>query len=180
LIAAAVEAHAKPEPDTIHWLALFVPDGAGVKTKVMAIAGTKPDKALVEYNYAQALVPRSSTSTLVALLAQPAALAKQLASDPATTVFGTSENDRGLGAASAKKLVGSWSKLVLEVVDTPEADRKHDYEPLEVKVGDATAAWARLRMKLPGHKSWIPVDVFAIARKTSSGDEIVAIAYDAD
>jgi hypothetical protein len=183
LIAAAVEARAKPEPATFHWVALVVSSGDGVKTKAMALSRTHPDKGLSTYNYVQELVPRVKSPLLADALAHPPQLVKLLAADAATSVFGTSPNDRGLGAAAAKKLVAGWSKVALEVVETAKGQQyvdPKDYEPFELDLGDAKFSWARLRMKLPGQKDGVLVNATAIARKTANGFEIVAADYAAD
>jgi hypothetical protein len=177
LIAASVEAGSKPAPGTMHWVELVVADGKGVKGKVLWTAATIADKNLSAYNYAQELVPRASPPAIVAQLAKPAEA--KLASDAATSVLGTSDGDRGLGVAAANKLVASWNKLAIEVVEPAKGQRyvdPKDYEPLVVTAGDATAAWASLRMKLPGKNEWIPIHGFVIAR----GSEIVAVAYSAN
>ena len=183
LIAAAVEAGAKPAPVTVHWIALVVPAGDGVKTKAMVFSPTQPDKELTAFNYVQELVPRTKSPALADALAHPQQLAKLLAPDAATSVFGSSASDRGLGVAAAKKLVGSWSKLVLEVVETAPGQKyvePKDYEPFELDLGDVTFSWARVRMKMPGKTGWVLLNATAIARRTASGFEIVAADYNAD
>ena len=116
----------------------------------------------------------------LAALADAKNLPRQLASDAATTVLGSSDSEAAFGAAAAEKLVGGWSKLALEVVG-PTADDKDPqfYTPVEITAGDAVVVWGRLRMHLPNKpKDGYLLDAFGIARKTSSGGlEFVAIAY---
>jgi len=169
----AGDPHPKPETHAYRWAALVVPDGAGVKTKVLWAAQAQSDHALLAMNYVQALVPLASPSPNVAVLAKPSAIVAHLAKDAATSVLGTSEDDRGLGPADAKKLVAGWSKLALEVVDTRDDHDKAMYEPFELAVGDASVAWAKMRMKLPGKPTWYPLQGFVILRKS----EIVALVY---
>jgi hypothetical protein len=176
-VAEAIEAGGKPRPGRFHLLALVVLDGNAVKTKVLVVTPTKLEKDIYVRNEIQELVPRT-TSKLVALLAAPSAIASQLANDPAATVFGSAPTERAYGAA-AKKLIGGWSKLTLEVVDTKRAEMKPDYEPLEVSFGDVTVVWARVRYKLPAKKDWFLLDAFAIARKAGDSAELVAVMYGA-
>jgi hypothetical protein len=165
--------HPTPETHAYRWAALVVPDGAGVKTKVLWVAQGQSDHALMVMNYVQELVPMASPSPNVALLAKPSAIVAHLAKDAATSVLGTSEADRGLGPADAKKLVSGWSKLALEVVDTRDDHDKSMYETFELAVGDAAVAYAKLRMKLPGKPKWYPLEGVVILRK----GEIVALVY---
>jgi len=184
LIAAAVEAGAKPEPVVYHWIALVVPDGDGVKTKAMTLSLTAPDKSLNTNNYVQELVARPKQPPVAAdSLADVAQLGKVLASDAATSVFGTSPTDRGLGLAAAKKLVGGWGKVTLEPVKTAKGQKyvdQKDYDPFVLDVGDASFSWSRLRMKLPGQSRWVLVNASVIARKKGDAFEIVAADYSAD
>lgn len=167
----------RPRTDVFHWFALVVADGDTVKTRALQVTSTVADRDLVEYDYAQGLVPMASPSPQVSVLAQPAAIATALASDPATAVFGSSARDRGLGAAAARKLVRGWSKLALEVVDSDVARDRDRYRPLELTIGDAKVVWARLRMKLKGKQRWVPLQAFAIMRQAGERWEIVALGY---
>jgi len=171
--AGAGNPHPTPETHTYHYAALVVADGAGVKSKALRMTQTRSDSYLSSSDEVQTLLPIASPPPNIALLAKPAAIAAQLAKDPATSVLGTSEGDRGFGATDAKHLVAGWSKLVIEVVDTPDA---HD-KPVEVTVGDGAVAWAKLRMKLPGKPKWYAIDGFAILRKVGDRSEIVALVY---
>jgi hypothetical protein len=173
MIAAMVEARAKPETNTFHLIELIVPDGKQVKAKIVELMRAVPDKELVDYNDAQDLVPIASPSPLIAALAHPA----QLSTDPGTSVFGTGEGERGLGGPAAKKLVAGWAKLALEVVDTKVESDRSMYRTFEQRIGDATVVWARLRMKLPGKPRWFPINGFAIGRKIGDAWELVAVMY---
>jgi hypothetical protein len=175
----AGDPHPKPETHTYRFVALVVPDGAGVKAKVLRMAQTTPDKELSASNHAQDLLPIASPPANVALLAQPNAIVALLAKDPATSVLGTSDAERGFGAAAAKRLVARWSKLTLEVVDTPDEHEKLSYKPVELTVGEGAIAWAKLRMKLPGKPTWYPIDAFGVFRKVGDHSEIVALMYTA-
>jgi len=95
-------------------------------------------------------------------------------------VYGSSPSDRGAGAAAAKKLLASWGKLAMEVAYTKDKHDQFMYEPLETTFGDATIAFAQVRLKLTGKKKWVLVSAFAIAKQTPSGPQIVALAYGAD
>lgn len=170
----------KPETHTYHWIALVVPDGAGVKTKAARMVEAQADSQLTPSNYAQELLPLASPPPNLALLVQPKSLGAVLSKDPATSVLGTSETDRGLGVAAAKRLVKTWARLTLEVVDTPDAHEKVFYQPVEVTVDDGAMAWGKLRMKLPGKALWYPIDAFAIFRKVGDRTEIVAAVYGAE
>jgi hypothetical protein len=114
----------------------------------------------------------SALSDNVKLLAQP-----QLAKDPATTVLGSSDKDRGFGVVAAQKLVKSWSKLTMEILDTKIDRNKASFTPLDFEVGDATIVWAQVRLKLATKPTWYTLSAFAIERKTATGKEIVALAY---
>ncbi|HEY1558690.1 MAG TPA: hypothetical protein VGF94_27900 [Kofleriaceae bacterium] len=179
LIAASVEAGARPSTETYHLLELVVPDGAGVKAAAVVLLPTKADKDLGYFDYAAELVPLTSPTPLIALLGSPTALAKALDEDPATSVLGTSANDRGLGAAAAKKLVASWSKLVLQPVTAKDAGDESLYETVEQRIGDATIAWTKVRMKVSGHNHWTVLAGFSIARATPTGPRPVALMYSA-
>jgi hypothetical protein len=162
-----------------HWMALVEPDGTAFKTKAIGLFVTTPDKSLAdgEYNDIAELPAEASPSALVAWLAKPSAMADHLASDPATTVFGTSASDRAFGPAAAKKLLKSWSKLTLDVVKSKPGE--HRYDSHEVTVGDCTAASAFVRMKLKDGGS-ILLQAFAIARKLGEQWELVAVEYATD
>jgi hypothetical protein len=163
----AGDPHPTPETASYHLVELVVPDGKGVKAKVFELLRTVPDRSLQHYNETDTLVPPLKSSSAIALLAEPWA---HLSDDPATSVLGTSPNDRALGLASAKKLVASWKKLGFEIVDTKD----HQWGPSEnVVVGDVKVVWARMRMKIKG--VWYPIWGFGIVR----GDTLVALAYDA-
>jgi hypothetical protein len=166
----AGDPHPLPETHAYRWAAVVVPDGAGVKTKVLWLAQGQSTSATLAMNYVQDLVPIASPPANVALLAKPGA---RLATDPATTVLGTTQDEQGFGPAAAKKLVGGWSRLALEVVDTPDDHEKPYYQPFELAIGDGAIAWAKMRMKLPGKRAWYPLEGFAILRK----GEIVALVY---
>jgi hypothetical protein len=176
----AGDPHPKPETHTYHWLALVVPDGAGVKTRALRLVEAKADRELVDSDYAQVLVPTASPPAHLALLTQPKALAARLASDPATSVLGTGPGERGLGAAAARRLVKGWSRLTLEAVDPPADQDASFYQPVELTVGDASIVWGRLRMKLPGKPRWYPIDAFAVLRTVGDHLEIVALMYGAE
>jgi hypothetical protein len=172
MLAAMIEARAKPETKTFHLVELFVADGKQVKARAIELMRTDADTNLVDANDVQELIPLASPSPMIAMLAHP-----HLSSDPGTSVFGSSESDRGLGGAAAAKLVAGWSKLALEVVDTKNAHDKSLYQTLELAFGDATVAWATLRMKLPGKTRWVPVTAFAIGRKVNGAWELLALEY---
>lgn len=162
----AGDPHPKPETASYHLVELIVPDGKGVKAKVFELLRTVPDRELFHYNETDTLVPPQKTTPKIQALADPGA---HLSDDPGTSVAGTSPSDRGFGLAAAKKLVASWKKLVIEVVDTKD----YQWEPAEIAVGDATVVWARMRMKIKG--VWYPIWGFGIVRNGT----LVALAYDA-
>jgi hypothetical protein len=169
--------HPLPETHQYHYVAVFAPDGTGVKTKLVHVAEAIADKNLVAYDYAKALPALASPSPNVAMLATPSKLASMMSADSATTVFGTSPADKAHGGAAARKLLARWAKVGLEVVDSDPKEKNDDifYKPVELTVGDATIVWARLRMKLG--KNLYPVDGLAVLRKNGDKTEIVVLAY---
>ena len=172
----------KPETHGYHYVGVFVLDGKTVKAKVVHMVATKSDKDLTAYNTTQTQPLLASPSANVALLTQPKELAARMSADAATTVFGTSDADKAHGGTAAKKLVGRWAKLTLQVLDT-DSKNKNDkifYTPVEVSVGDATVVWARLRMQFAGKKDWYPLDGFAVLRKVGDKSEIVALQFGSD
>jgi hypothetical protein len=175
--AGAGDPNPQPENEVYHWIELVVADGAGVKGRAVGIYRAQPDTRLDGGNSVQELPPIASPPPVLAALARPKDLLSLLAKDEATSVLGTSDREAALGRPAAAKLVGGWGKLVLEVVDTKDAHDKLFYTPVELTVGEATVAWGRLRMKLPKQTTWILIDGFAIARKTATGFELVAVAY---
>lgn len=167
-----------PPPRMRHWVALVVADGSAVKTKAMRVLVTTPDNDLANgiFNYVSELPTEPSPSPLVAWLAQPVAVAKQLSADPATTVFGTSASDHGFGPAAAKQLLASWSKLKLDVV-APESDTD-SYDHKEVVAGDCAASYGKIRMKVA--TGAILLEAFAVEHKVGDRWELVAFEYGPD
>jgi len=173
----AGDPHPKPENEVYHWIELVVADGDGVKGKALGIYSAKPDSALAAYSEDQKRPVIASPPALLAALADPKRLPAVLAKDPATTVFGTSAREAALGPTAARKLVGSWSKVRMEVVGHNDESSKLFFTPVELTVDDATVVWGRLRMKLPNQPKGFLVDGFGIARMTATGFELVAVAY---
>jgi hypothetical protein len=166
----------QPKDEVYHWIELVVADGDSVKGKALGIYGAEPDTTLRKYNYVQQLPPIESPPPILAALADAKRLPTLLAKDAATSVFGTSDTEAGLGVTAARKLVSGWSKLVIEVVGTKDDHDKLFYTPVEITVGDAVVTWGRMRMKLPNNPVWFELDGFGIARKTATGLEFVALA----
>lgn len=166
----------RPQKWTRYWLALFVADGAAVKTRVLVVSRTAPDKTLAGYNYIAELPMLAKPAPAVALLAQPADLAAQLSPRASTTVFGTSPSDRAYGAAAAKKKLASWKHLKLELVGAKKPDDAKHYAPLELVIGDARFTFARVRFvrSKPPH---VQMSAFAIARRVGGTWEHVAVLY---
>ena len=157
-----------------HYTAFVVPDGDGVKTRLLELEFVKPDS---ELDATEEVVAAETPDAKVALLAQPATLAKNLSKDPATSVVGSAERDRGYGRAAAAKLLGGWSKLSLEIADTTAPHYKSLYTPVVVTAGDGVAIWARLRMKLPKGKEWVDITGFLIGKQIGDRIEVVALSY---
>lgn len=158
-----------------HWLELVVADGDGVKGTLVAIGEAKPDKRLSPLEAEKIPTIKNAPALLVAA-ADVANLPAKLAKDAETSVLGTGDTEVGFGAAAAKKLVTGWKGVSLEIVGKATTG-DDDGTPVEITVGDAVVTWGHVRMKLPGHKELYELDVSAIARKTSSGLEIVALSY---
>lgn len=158
-----------------HWVELVVPDGEGVKGKAIAVGEARPDKRLHSYEEDMKQPVLKKPPALLALAADAANLPAHLASDADTSVLGTGDTEIAFGLAAAKKMVTGWKGLTLEALDVMD---KHDHDtPVELVVGDAVVTWGHVRMKLPNHKEGYKLDAFAIARKTASGLEIVALSY---
>ena len=189
-VAAEVQLTNRPHPEMMqqgrrsvispkmrHWIAVFVLDGGAVKTKFMVLQQTKPDRDLSGFNYVDELPVPDSLGPVAKLLEQPVSAVKLLSKDPATVAFGTSAADRGLGAAAAAKLMKRWGKLSLQVVDSYKGGSSRLDEHFEVTIGDATVAWAQIRMR-PAKPAIVLTGV-AITRKTAAGMELLVFAYGA-
>jgi len=70
-----------------------------------------------------AIEPATAAGPLSAMIADPKALAAALLDDPAVVVLGTELKERAVGAAAARKLLGSWSKLSLAIAGKPHEER---------------------------------------------------------
>ena len=57
----------------------------------------------------------TAAGPLAPLLASPAALIERLASAPGSFVLGTDRRERGIGRPAARKLLGRWTKLGLQL-----------------------------------------------------------------
>ncbi|HUJ58323.1 MAG TPA: hypothetical protein VLX92_07520 [Kofleriaceae bacterium] len=169
----AGDPHPQLEPHVVHWVALVTLDGAAIKTRAAMIVETVPDRELRATNQDRRRKPAASPGAIVALLANPPALAAQLSRDPATTIFGSSEDDRGLGAAAAGKLVERWKKLRLAVLDAPT--EYTGLGPLEVIDGDHAFGFAELFLTLG--KDPVIVTGFVIAKKAGDAWQVVAASY---
>ena len=186
-VAAEVQLTNRPHPEWMqsgkmppkmrHWIAVFVLEGGAVKTKFMVLQQTKPDKELSGFNYVDELPVPTSLGPVAKLLEQPVAAVKLLSKDPATVAFGTSAADRGFGAAAAAKLMKRWAKLAFQVVDSDKGSISKLDEHFEIAIGDATVAWAQIRMK-PAKPAIVLTGV-AITRKTAAGMELLVFAYGA-
>jgi hypothetical protein len=163
-----------PPPVTQHWLELVVRDGSELKTRALIITGTASDASLRGYNYVEKKSVVKSPSAVVALLAQPAAMAKLLAKDDAVAILGTSSHDRAIGAAAGKKLLATWTKLGLTIVEPPAGEGTTNLSgpPVELTFGDVHVAWAELRLRKN-----IPLRAIVIARVTADRTEVLAATY---
>jgi hypothetical protein len=159
-----------PPPQVWHWVALVVREGGAIKTRALFATPTAPDKKLAGYNYVAKIPTLSSPSPLVALLAQPAALGKQLGAAREVAILGTSPRDRAIGAAAGKKLLASWTKLGLEVTGASAADSS--FAPVEITVGDVHIAYASMRMR-----KTVPLVGVVVARVTGGTTEVLAASY---
>jgi len=160
--------HPQPETDTYHWLEVVVADGAtGVKGRALFVTKVRADKELSGRDPEAAV----TGGAVAALVAQPSALAAHLAADPAASVLGTGEGERGLGAAAAKMLLGTWKNLSLTLIGAPK----------ETIAGDLGFAFADVQMRLKGKKQPFLLHALVVARKSAAGAwEIVAVSYGAD
>jgi hypothetical protein len=159
-----------PPPVVWHWVALVVREGGAIKTRALFATPTVSDSQLSGYNYVAGLKVLASPSPLVALLAQPVALGKQLGAGPGIAVLGTSSRDRAIGAAAGKKLLAGWAKLGLEVTGPSPTESSH--APFEITVGDVHIAYASMRMR----KDVALVGV-VIARVIGETTEVLAASY---
>lgn len=162
--AGAGDPDPQPETNTYHWLAVVIADGANVKTRVLQVARVRRDKDLGSADTDPAAAP---AGTVAPLVAQPKLLLAQLASDPNVAVFGTSEAERGLGAAAAKKLLGAWQHLdLIQIGDTGE-----------VVDGDLAFAFAHVGLKLKGQQHRTELQGLVIAHKVASTWQVVGVGF---
>ncbi|HVV85708.1 MAG TPA: hypothetical protein VHE35_21765 [Kofleriaceae bacterium] len=162
--AGAGDPHPKPETNTYHWLAVVVADGDGVKTRALQVARVHPDKDLIADDEDP---PAAPSGTVAPLVVSPAVLLAQLAADPAVAVFGSSEAERGVGAAAAKKLLVGWKRLdLIQIGDTRE-----------VVDGDLAFAFTHVGLALKGRPHRTELQAFVVAHKVGAVWQIVGVGF---
>ena len=93
---------------------VLVPDGSSWKVVAGALTPIRTPAQSLDATVS-AMDGTTKPGPLAPLAASPSELIKKLSTDKNTFVLGTDKNERAVGPAAAKKLLGQWSKLKLEI-----------------------------------------------------------------
>jgi len=102
---------------------LVVRDGSSWKVVAAALAYPLPSVSNIHPEHNKIANP-TKPGPLVPLIASPAELAKKLATDNNLVVLGTDTNERAVGPAAARRMLGRWTKLGLTIDTAAVRERR--------------------------------------------------------
>ena len=155
----------------------LVADGTAWKAVAASMARPRSSSGMPEDPSHTVIESATKPGPLAPLVANPTELIKKLSSDKNTFVLGTDTNERAVGPAAAKKLLGQWKKLALKI------DEKSVREIATKTYAFAQVSVTYTTVKKPGGKPvTIYNDMTAIIMAVPNGSDwsVVGVHYITD